>query len=182
MVRVQGDDPAAFAELYGRHAGDALGIATEICRDDGMAEDVVQEGFFAIWRSRADYRPQLGTFKVWSMRIVHNRAVDAFRAISIRPPLQAGRPPTVPAPAVDTDHPLSDAIAASERTRLLVALGHLPSPQAEVLILAFYRDLSHTEIAVRLGLPSGTVKGRVRSGLEKLRYELLFVDPLNGGE
>lgn len=182
MAKVQDGDRVAFAELYCRHADHALRIAADICRDDDLAEDAVQEGFFAIWRSRSGYRPQLGTFEVWSMRIVHNRAVDSVRALSGKAPLQARRGPTIPLSTTPDDHPFAEAIAASERARLRVALGHLPDVQAEVLVLAFYGDLTHSEIAVRLGIPAGTVKGRVRSGLEKLRYELLFFDPTRSQE
>jgi RNA polymerase sigma-70 factor (ECF subfamily) len=71
MVRAQADDALAFAELYGRHFEHALGIARDICRDLGGAEEAVQDGFLSVWRSRAEYRPGLGSFSTWSMRIIH---------------------------------------------------------------------------------------------------------------
>jgi RNA polymerase sigma-70 factor, ECF subfamily len=169
MVRAQDDDGLAFAELYGRHAEDAHRIAGGICLDRGGAEEAVQEGFFSIWKSRADFRPQRGSFKVWSMRIVRNRAIDSFRGAESRPRLAEGPPPAVRVAADAGTLPLSVAVAGYERTRLFEALRRLPDRQAEVILLAFYGDLSLSEIAIRLGTPTGTVKGRMRLGLEKLR-------------
>jgi RNA polymerase sigma factor (sigma-70 family) len=87
MARAQVDDAFAFAELYCRHAEAAFLVAAAICRDPGDAEEVVQDGFFSIWRSRSEYRPQLGSFIAWSMKIVHNRAVDSFRVDRNQPRL-----------------------------------------------------------------------------------------------
>jgi RNA polymerase sigma-70 factor (ECF subfamily) len=169
MVRAQDDDGLAFAELYGRHAEDAHRIAGGICHDRGGAEEAVQDGFFSIWKSRADYRPQRGSFKAWSMRIVRNRAIDSFRGAESRPRLAEGPPPAVRVAADAGTLPLSVAVAGYERTRLFEALRRLPDRQAEVILLAFYGDLSLSEIAIRLGIPTGTVKGRMRLGMEKLR-------------
>jgi RNA polymerase sigma-70 factor, ECF subfamily len=171
MVRAQRDDGVAFAELYGRHAGHARVIAGGICRDVGGAEEAVQDGFFSIWKSRAEYRPQRGRFEVWSMRIVRNRAIDSFRVAESRPGL-AHRPPSEDSLQPDAAIlPLDLAIAGDERTRLFDALRRLPDRQAEVILLSFYGDLSLSQIAIRLGIPTGTAKGRMRLGLEKLRFE-----------
>jgi RNA polymerase sigma-70 factor, ECF subfamily len=172
MVRAQRDDGLAFAELYGRHAGNARRIAGGICGDGGGAEEAVQDGFFSIWKSRAEYRPQRGRFEAWSMRIVRNRAIDSFRVAQSRPGLPglmetlAGEDPT-PIDAVCL--PLDIVIAHCERRRLFEALRRLPNRQAEVILLSFYGDLSLSQIAIRLEVPTGTVKGRMRLGLEKLR-------------
>ena len=171
MLRVQREDLAAFAELHGRHFDHALRVATKICRDWGRAEDAAQEGFLSIWRSRADYRPQSGSFEVWSMGIIRNRAIDSFRVTGSRPPLQgpnSDRDDEQVDPAIS---PLDRVIADTERARLFASLRRLPDPQAEAIVLSFYGDLSHTEIATRLGLPTGTVKGRIRNGLQKLRFD-----------
>jgi RNA polymerase sigma-70 factor (ECF subfamily) len=180
MVRAQDDDVLAFAELYGRHVEDALRIAEDICRDRGRAEEAVQDGFFSIWRSRAEYRPRLGSFGPWSMRIVHNRAVDSIRVIRGRPPLQGSGPRRESVEDLDADSPFDSAIATSERAQMFDALRHLPGSQAEVLALSFYGDLSQSEIANRLGLPTGTVKSRMRLGLEKLRIDWLARESRNG--
>jgi RNA polymerase sigma-70 factor, ECF subfamily len=170
MLRAQGDDGLAFAELYDRHAEDAHRIAGGICADAGGAEEAVQDGFFSIWKSRAEYRPQRGSFKVWSMRIVRNRAIDSYRGAESRPRLADGGPQRDASEVDVAALPLTIAIAGCERRRLLEALRLLPDRQAEVILLAFYGDLSLSEIAIRLGIPTGTVKGRMRLGLEKLRF------------
>jgi RNA polymerase sigma-70 factor, ECF subfamily len=180
MLRAQGDDPVAFAELYGRHIEDALRLADDICRDRGRAEEAVQEGFFSIWRSRADYRPQVGSFGTWSMRIVHNRAVDSLRVGRGQPRLLGETRDEDSAEEVGADSPLRGAIAGSERTQMFAALRHLPDRQAEVIALSFYGDFSQSEIAIRLGIPAGTVKGRMRLGLEKLRNEWLVIERQSG--
>lgn len=169
MVRAQADDGLAFTELYVRHADHALSIASEFCADADGAEEVVQESFLSIWRSRAEYRPQLGTFEAWSMRIVHNRAVDSVRLVRIRPPLQPGDLDGETDEDGDRDSTFDRAVAGSEHARLFDALRLLPMRQTEVILLAYYGDLSLSEIAARLGIPPGTAKGRMRLGLEKLR-------------
>jgi RNA polymerase sigma-70 factor (ECF subfamily) len=181
MLRAQRDDALAFAELYGRHVEDALRIAEEICGDHDRAEETVQDGFFSIWRSRAGYRPGLGSFSIWSMRIVHNRAVDSFRVTRGRPRLQGETRSEGPLEQVDEDPTQAAAIAAAERTRLFGALRHLPDRQAEVIVLSFYGELTLSEIAARLEIPTGTAKGRMRLGLEKLRAEWLLVEHRSGG-
>jgi RNA polymerase sigma-70 factor (ECF subfamily) len=170
MERVQADDPAAFQELYDRHAEGALRVARAVCRDAGRAEDAVQEGFLSIWKGRADYRSASGTFRAWSMRIVQNRAIDSVRATAARPPTQAvAETPQADLNAAST----SDRAAARiEGQELLASLGRLPAAQSEVIMLAFYEQLTHSEIATQLAVPAGTVKGRMRLGLEKMRHEM----------
>jgi RNA polymerase sigma-70 factor (ECF subfamily) len=177
MVRAQAGDTDAFAQLYGCYSERALRIARAICRDQSCAEDAVQEGFLAIWRSRADYRPEAGSFQAWSMRIVKHRAIDSSRRVAARPrtqtddayddQLQFDPNPTTPQGA---------AVAQSEREGLIASLRQLPEAQTEVIVLAFFGELSHSEIAALLELPPGTVKGRMRLGLEKLRREMEVAD------
>ena len=168
MRRVQADDANAFAVLFNRHHGRALGVARAVCGDRGRSEDAVQEGFLTIWRSRATFRSGRGSFKGWAMTIVRHRALDGVRGerSGTRPQsatteLQA----PIEAPGSVED----DAIARDDAKRLQAALGQLPDAQAEVIVLAFYGQLSHSEISAQLDLPPGTVKGRMRLGLEKLR-------------
>jgi RNA polymerase sigma-70 factor, ECF subfamily len=174
MARTQADDTEAFARLYDRHATRAFRVARAICSDTSRAEDVVQEGFLAIWRNRASFRPQTGNFQAWSMKIVRNRAIDSYRRAASRPPMQKGdwdrgEPPDIGSSSVS---PQDEVMARSESEALLASLRRLPEAQAEVIVLAFYGELTHSEIAAQLGLPAGTVKGRMRLGLEKLRAEM----------
>jgi RNA polymerase sigma-70 factor (ECF subfamily) len=177
MVRAQGDDGIAFAELYKRYAGLAMHIALAICGDSGYAEEIVQDGFFSIWRSRAGYRPEFGSFGKWSMRIVHNRAVDRLRSDRGRTRVPPANPRDEPVEeSTDADSPFDSAVAGLGRARLLQALRHLPDRQTEVIALSYYGELSLSEVAARLGVPAGTVKGRMRLGLEKLRHEPFLLE------
>ncbi len=177
MRRVQADDTEAFAQLYDRHARRALSVAQAICRDIGRAEDAVQEGFLAIWRSRKTYRAGDGSFQAWSLRIVQNRAIDSYRNAASRPPSQL-REHEKKSPDADTSTVSVEdrVVAQSEGEALLASLQELPAAQAEVIGLAFFGELSHSEIAAQLDLPPGTVKGRMRLGLEKLRREMASGD------
>lgn len=174
MARVQAGDTAAFEQLYDRHADRAFWVALAVCHDDGRAEEAVQEGFLAIWRGRANYRAAAGSFRAWAMKIIHNRAIDSHRTAACRPPLQRGEVSDDPrsTPVDPSRTPAEEAIARSDSQALRASLQRLPEAQAEVIVLAFFGDLTHTEIASQLNLPTGTVKGRMRLGLEKLRGQV----------
>ena len=171
MRRAQTNDVGAFEQLYDRHGALAYRVARVVCRDQHRAEEAVQDGFLSIWRSRSNYDPKLGTFKSWSMSVVRNRAIDLNRreATSHRNALaDADRVATLPPSSSAED----DALARSGADTMLASIGRLPDAQAEVITLAFYGQLTHAEIAQRLSLPAGTVKGRMRLGLEKLRQQM----------
>ena len=171
MGAVQAGVAAAFAELYDRYGGQAWRLARAVCRDAGRAEDTVQEAFLSAWRSRAVYDSETGSVKAWLMTLVRNRAVDSLRreAAAQRPPLaDFDACARVPARGSLEDAVISRTDAAALRAGLL----QLPDAQAEVIALAYYGELSHSEIAMRLCLPPGTVKGRMRLGLKKLREQI----------
>jgi RNA polymerase sigma-70 factor, ECF subfamily len=172
MRRVQANDSSAFGELYDRHVARALRVARSVGHQSSRAEDAVQEGFLAVWRSRESYRPEAGSFQAWAMTIIRHRAVDSIRS---------ERAPSRPQQASDSMESVPDkasgslqdeAIARSEGDALRASLLQLPDNQAEVITLAFFGELSHTEIAAQLSLPEGTVKGRMRLGLKKLRSQM----------
>ena len=171
MARVRNGDTVAFAELYDRHAPRAFRLAQAICHDTGRAEDVMQESFLAFWKGRGRFCPEKGSFKAWSTRIVRHRAIDSHRTRAARPPLQAAESDAEVADA-EWRSTQDQVIARSERDAILASLRELPAAQAEVIALAFFGELSHSEIAAQLDLPSGTVKGRMRLGLEKLRRQM----------
>ena len=171
MVRVQdAGDIDAFGSLYDRHAARAFGVAVSVLGDSGRAEEAVQEAFLSIWRGRTNFRPATGSFRAWSMRSVRHAAIDRLRydAATSRPVLceQSEDPPDSSAGSVE-----DEVVARSEAVALRRALAELPDAQSEVITLAFYGELSHAEIADQLELPPGTVKGRMRLGLEKLRTQ-----------
>jgi RNA polymerase sigma-70 factor (ECF subfamily) len=171
IARVQADDHIAFAELYDRHVDGALRIARSICRDNRMAEDAVQEGFLAVWRNRSSYQPGRGSVQGWTMMIIRSKAIDSYRRSAARPHEQSAHidEETLSGASVN---PSEAVIARSERDSLKASVHRLPAAQAEVIRLGFFGGLSHSEIASQLGLPSGTVKGRMRLGLEKLRGQM----------
>jgi RNA polymerase sigma-70 factor (ECF subfamily) len=171
MARVQDGDHIAFARLYDRHAATAFGVARSICQHGPAAEDAVQEGFLSIWRGRAGYRLENGsTFRGWALQIVRNRAIDSRRRDKIRP--QASGASVESRIESATGSALDEAIGRDREAELNALLERLPPTQAEVITLAYFGGLSHTEISAKLDLPGGTVKGRIRLGLEKMRRDL----------
>jgi RNA polymerase sigma factor (sigma-70 family) len=163
-------DQDALAELYDRVGRIAYGIAVRVLRDDKLAEDAVQEGFLAVWRSAAGFRAERAKASTWILTLVHRRAVDLVRREERRrtEPLAEE---TVAAAA--TSEPTDEAAwLRFERERVQRALALLPDVQREALELAYYGGYSQSELAERLGVPLGTIKSRMFSGLARLR-ELL---------
>jgi RNA polymerase sigma-70 factor (ECF subfamily) len=172
MPLIGGKDPEAFEVLYDRHGGVAYSLAYRIVGDRTAAEEVTQEAFISVWRSGARFDAARGSVRSWLLSVVRNRAIDFLRS-------KAGK-----APKLDFDDTSAlEQRPAQERTEeealrretaaeLRGALGKLPGEQSKVIELAYFGGFSHSEIAGILGLPMGTVKGRMRLGLEKIRAEL----------
>jgi RNA polymerase sigma-70 factor (ECF subfamily) len=164
-------DESALAELYDRVGRVAYGLALRILRDERLAEDAVQEGFLAVWRTAAAFRAERAKASTWILTLVHRRAVDLVRREERRraDPLDEGT-----AAAIVTDDPGPDEAAwlRFERERVQGALRQLPDSQREAIELAYYGGFSQTELAERLGVPLGTIKSRMFAGLARLR-ELL---------
>ena len=161
----------AFEVIYDRHADAAFSLAHRMCAQRALAEDVVQEAFLSLWRSRARYDRSRGSVRTWVLGIVHNRAIDALRRRAVRDR------------EVVDDEGLQERVAAPERTDLDVArredareirdaLDELPDEQSRVIELAYFGGLTHVQIASMLNTPVGTVKGRMRLGLAKMRMTL----------
>jgi RNA polymerase sigma-70 factor (ECF subfamily) len=159
----------AFAAIFARHQRTAVAVATRIC-GPVLAEEAVQEAFLQISRAADTYRPERGSVRNWVLSIASSRAIDAFR----RNARHAGRR----ADAEELDQLLSaDEVEATvlgrDQARTVRSLlKTLPADQARVIAMAYFDQLTHTEIAHRTGLPVGTVKGRIRLGLAKLRPPL----------
>ncbi len=172
MCLIQDGDAVAFAELYDRLAPRACAIAHGLvgARVD-RASDALQYGFLSLWRNRAGYRADRGAVDTWVLAIVRNRAIDSLRRNGPRDRRRAdGDGPDHALAAPDDVH--ADAVAGDDGRRLRALLADLPESQREVIALAYFGQLTHTEISARLALPMGTVKGRMRLGLVKLRREL----------
>ena len=169
---VDAKDPAAFEVFYDRHGGAAYSLAHRIVGDRQLAEDVIQEAFLSIWRSPARYDPARGSVRSWTLGIVRNRAIDALRRTTASAPKlgfdDAGLLEGQPAP----ERTESEAIRRDAAARIRGAVGGLPPEQSQVITLAYFGGFSHSEIAAMLGAPLGTIKSRMRLGLEKLRESL----------
>ena len=180
----------ALVQLYDRYAGAVYATARRLTTDRGLAEDVVQETFLALWNRAEQYDPAMGSLPAWLLTIARNRTIDRLRALG-------RRPPTVPVsdvalPDEGDTAALERLIAGGEvvgagqpvmgpaallaetelRTSLAEALAELPEVERAVLVLAYRDELSQSEIAEKLGWPIGTVKTRTRRALLRMRNAL----------
>ena len=180
----------ALVQLYDRYSGAVYATARRLTTDRGLAEDVVQETFLALWNRAEQYDPTMGSLPAWLLTIARNRTIDRLRALGRRPPTMpvsdvalfdesdtatlerlvaggavvgAGQPVMGPAAILDENE---------LRTSLAVALAELPDVERTVLVLAYRDELSQSEIAERLGWPIGTVKTRTRRALFRMRTAL----------
>lgn len=170
MGEVSAGSVEAFRELYERFCDRAYRVAFSVCRDEGGAQDAVQEAFLSLWNSRTSYRPERGTVAAWLLTVVRYRAIDLARRHGSHAARWGNDDQLEKDPAPDD---ISDKIIHQDDSdRLQASLAILSDEQREVITLAYYGQLSHAEIATQLGLPSGTVKGRMRRGLQKLRADI----------
>ncbi|HEX8752192.1 MAG TPA: sigma-70 family RNA polymerase sigma factor [Solirubrobacterales bacterium] len=165
-------DPEAFAVFYDRHGGAAYSLAYRIVGERGAAEDVTQEAFVSIWRSGARFDRARGSVRSWTLSIVRNRAIDALRSRAAKAPRLAFDDEAILEQRPAEELTEEEAVRRETASELRGALGALPDEQSRVIALAYFGGFSQSEIARMLGLPLGTVKGRMRLGLEKIRAEL----------
>lgn len=162
--------PEAFEALYDRYSRLAYTVAMRILSDEGAAEDTVQEAFLSIWRHAVSYRPERGTIRTWICSIVRNRAIDRLRgeASRERPALVLDEARAEPALS-DT---WTEVAAELSRQQIRDALSRLPLEQRQTIELAYWCGMSQREIGETMRVPLGTVKGRARLALTKLRESL----------
>jgi RNA polymerase sigma-70 factor, ECF subfamily len=175
MELVQRGEAQAFEVIYDRHSRAAFSLAYRMCGGRSAAEDVTQEAFLAMWRSGGRFDRTRGSVRTWALGIVHNRAVDALRRTTVQDRHRA------------VDEGLGERLEAPERTddealrrqdagALRAMLAELPPEQSRVIQLAYFGGFTNVEIAHMLDTPLGTVKGRMRLGLERLRGRLEGVE------
>ncbi len=166
VARVARGDEQAFLSLYDRHASHIYGLALYIVHDPMLAEEITQDTFLKLWSRARLYLADRGPLIAWLLTIARRQALDRLRFEARRPPLSEAEDPELvwdrlPEPGVD---------AEEARWRSMhLAVQSLPSDQRQVIELAYYQNLSQSEIAEMLGWPLGTVKTRLRAGMEHLR-------------
>jgi RNA polymerase sigma-70 factor, ECF subfamily len=171
MQLVRRGDSRAFEVIYERHSGAAFSLAYRMMGTRSGAEDVTQDAFLSMWRSGARYDRGRGSVRTWVLGIVHHRAIDALRRATVHDRRRAG------------DEGIEERFEARERTDVEAArreeagtvrgaLSSLPADQSQVIELAYFGGFTHTEIADILDAPVGTIKGRMRLGLKKMRAQL----------
>lgn len=163
------DDLGALEAFYDRHHGIALGVACRVLGDRLSAEDVVQEAFLNVWRRADSYQASRGSAKNWLLGIVRNRSIDVLRS-------RAVHPKTVPIedmlPKAETADVWEDVSRSLDSVAIRRSLVTLPSEQRQTIELAYFGGMTCSEIANMMTVPIGTVKGRLRLALKKLRVTL----------
>ncbi|MBA3947760.1 MAG: sigma-70 family RNA polymerase sigma factor [Herpetosiphonaceae bacterium] len=169
IARVAAGDRSAFDALYERYASAVFGLALKVLREREAAEEAVQEVFWRVWKRAASF-DRSRAFAPWLFGIAHNYCIDELRRRKVRPQVVYE----------DDEHPIlseipgdadigAEAVMAEQRGLVRAALDRLPPEQREALMLAYFSGLTQQEIATQLGNPLGTVKTRMRLGLQKLR-------------
>jgi RNA polymerase sigma-70 factor, ECF subfamily len=161
IQRTSAGDREAYEKLYKRYARSVFGLALRRLGDRGRAEDAVQETFASVWRSAGTYKPERGPGAPWLYGVARNAIVDRSRVRTESPA------ETIDEVSLDAS-PEDSAQQAWTSWRVHRALEALPEREQEVLVLAYWSDLSQSEVATKLGIPLGTVKTRTRSALQRL--------------
>jgi RNA polymerase sigma-70 factor, ECF subfamily len=164
---VEAADAEAFATLYDRHSRAAFSLAYRMMGERQASEDLAQDAFLKVWRGASSYRADRGSVRTWILSIVHNRGIDQIRSQASRrrtqEKIEASAPRSQPSEA------FAETLRNSQRDQVREALDTLPPEQLKILELAYFSGYTHVEISDLLRLPLGTVKGRMRLGLKKIR-------------
>lgn len=166
LRRIARGDEEAFSSLYERYVSAAFGLASRICGDRNLAEDIVQEAFLSVWRKPENYRAERGSVAAYVLGAVHHKAVDAIRhEESVRRREQA-----VSQPADASQEDLEEeGWVLVMRDQIRSTVEKLSDVQKEALQLAYFEGLTYSEVANKLGIPLGTAKTRLRDGMIRLR-------------
>lgn len=172
LQRIAKHDQAALSQLYDRYARVLYALSFKILASAEEAEEVVLDVFSQVWRTASGYDAQRGRVDVWLFMVTRSRALDRLRALQR---LSKAATASVDAAKVESYslcNPEENLLISERRTQVLAALGKLPQEQRQVLELAYYKGLTHVEIAAQTGKSLGTIKTRIRLGLVKLRLAL----------
>ena len=173
IERIARQDEAALGELYDRYSRLVYSVAYRVVGDHGAAEEITLDVFARVWEKASAYRPERAKVLTWISRMTRNRAIDILRREEVRPLKHSiGWAEAPSEPVADGQDPEQTAGLTLEMERVRAAMASLPSEQQEALALAYFKGYTHSEIARVLDLPLGTVKGRIRAGMQKLRQAL----------
>lgn len=170
LIALQRED--ALAALYDRYSRLIFSVALHIVQDRHSAEEITLDVFTRVWDHAAGYQPELAKVTTWMTRMARNRAIDFLRRERVRPEQYSVSWSQLFAEPPAPDNPEARTELALLQRRVRAALAELPDAQRQVLALAYFRGLSHSQIAAALDVPLGTVKGRIRIGMQKLRAAL----------
>jgi RNA polymerase sigma-70 factor (ECF subfamily) len=173
MEQVAAGDQQAFSELYDRHAAIALGIVTRVVGNRQMAEEIVQEAFWRVWKQAETYDATQASFRTWFLVIARRMAIDALRQIQRRPQSADGEQAEIALERTEADTNVAETVERdATRTTVRKALDELSPEQREVLEMAYFKGKTRREIAAETQTPLGTIHTRARLGLQHLRAVL----------
>lgn len=169
MVAVASGDRAAYSQLYDEIADTVYGLAKKVVVDPSRAQEIAQEVLFEVWEKADRFDPERGSAITWIAVMTRRRAIDVVRSAES----SRNREQRVTKDHGSHPDPVGDHVVDREdQHRVRRAMASLSDLQREALELAFYQDLSHSQVADALGAPLGTVKTRIRDGLKRLSAEM----------
>jgi RNA polymerase sigma-70 factor (ECF subfamily) len=167
MERIKASDPAALADLYDRHNGLVFGVVLRMLRNRDEAEEVLQDTFVQAWKHGNTYQPGLGSPAGWLVGIARNRAIDRLRAGAVRAAARDSVSADSGASALE-----GSARRGEQHIDIARALAALPFDERNLIEQAYFQGFTHSELAERHGIPLGTIKTRIRRGVQTLREYL----------
>ena len=173
LLGIQQQDIGALEEFFDRYHGIALAVAYRVLRSKELAEDAVQEAFLGVWRRPSTFNPEKGAAKTWLLTVVRHRAIDITRGRSFSQETQSLDERAYALASPDVWAQVDNGF---ERERILNAMAQLPKEQRDAIDLAYFSGFTYQEVAQKTQVPLGTVKGRMRLGIQKLRNMLADVD------
>ena len=172
VLRIASGDSGALSDLYDEAHRYVHTIAMRILRNPEEADEITLDVFQQVWRLAASYNPDRCAVPSWLAMMTRSRSLDRWRSLQARRRHLAPEPPAAPNAASPAPGPESAFAATEQQRHIQLALSKLPGEQRELISLAFWEGLSHSEVASRTGLPLGTVKTRIRLGILKLKEEI----------
>jgi len=173
MDLVARQDESALGELYDRYSRLVFSVAYRVIGDRDSAEEITLDVFTRVWTNAHTYQVEKAKVSTWITRMTRNRSIDVLRQEEVRPLKHSiGWADVSPEPKSGGSGPEEGAQLSLQQQRVRSAVHTLPDEQQEALALAYFNGYTHQEISELLGLPLGTVKGRIRAGMQKLRLLL----------